>query len=85
MHMLLPFFRNNRLSFATLLQLYHSVLALTVIYGLKVATLTKRNRQSLYNMEPYIIFKLKQVARDPPQTANLLQILRGRTIDRPCY
>lgn len=84
LHMFTPFFINNRLSFATLMRLYHTVLIPAATYGLKVATLTKLNRQSLTHMENYIVLKLRNVARDPPQTENIMQLLQGRTIDRKC-
>lgn len=84
LHMLLPFFETNRLPFATLLRLYHSVIVPTVTYGLKVATITKRNIQSLMNMEHSIVLRLRDLSRDRPQENNVERLLQGRTIDRVC-
>lgn len=84
MHMLTPFFRNNRLSFDVIRQLYLTVILPAVTYGLKVSTLTKRNRQSLNRMEYYIVNQLRKLARDPPSNTDTLSLLDGRTIDRFC-
>lgn len=82
--MMLPFFKANRLNFATLIQLYHTVIVPTVMYGLKVAALTKKNRISLDNMEKYIVKRLREMARDPPANTDIMSLLHGRTIDRKC-
>lgn len=54
-HILLPFLQRYKLPFDVLIQIYHSVLAPIVLYGMKVATLTKANRTSLRRME-HLIF-----------------------------
>lgn len=84
LHMFLPFFKMHRLSFDNLMMLYHTVIVPTVMYALKVATLTKRNRRSLRNMERYIVLKLRSLARDPPPSTEIITLLKGRTIDRKC-
>lgn len=55
-----------------------------VTYGLKVATLTQRNRLSLQHMERYIVLRLRQLSRDPPPTTDIFRLLNGRTINRVC-
>lgn len=84
LHMFLPFFTAHRLSFDTLMRLYHTVIVPAVTYGLKVATWTKANRKSLDKMEKYIVLRLRELARDPPESVNILILLKGRTIDRKC-
>lgn len=46
-HMLNSFLQTNKLPFELLTQLYHSTIVPIVLYGIKVATLTKRNRASI--------------------------------------
>lgn len=79
---LMPFIRAHRLPLATLLNFYHVVIIPTVLYGLKVATLTKRNRQSLRRMERNIVLQLRELARDRIASTNISAILGGRTIIR---
>lgn len=78
-----PFFTENRLSMDLLLQLYCNIIVPTVMYGLKVVTLTKKNRMSLRRMENFMVLKLRDLARDPPFTHYSI-ILRGRSIIRQC-
>lgn len=81
-HMLLPFMQANRLPMSTLLRIYHTVIIPSALFGLKVATLTKKNRQSLRNMESHIISRLRLLARDRPVSVDPFVLLRGRTIIR---
>lgn len=54
------------------------------MYGLKVATLVQRNRESLLRMEQIIVRRMLLLARDPPQSTNIRELLRGRTISVSC-
>lgn len=83
-YMLYPLFRSNRVPFDTLLRLYHNVILPAVLYGIKVATITKQNRQSLRRIEQSIVLKLRGISRDPPITSNITTLLSGRTITRKC-
>lgn len=66
MHMLLPFLAKNKLDFATLRQIYHTLIVPNALYGLKVAAATKRNRRTLRRMESRIVNTLRDVSRDKP-------------------
>lgn len=83
-YMFLPFLKANLIPFDTIMRLYHTVIIPTVLYGLKVATLTKRNRQSLRRMERYIVLQLRLYSRDPPTSLDIPTLLHGRTIIRKC-
>lgn len=74
----------NRLSFALLMQIYHSAIVPVVLFGLKGSALAQRNRNSLDRMEPYMVSKFKSLSRDPPASNKVLQLLKGRTIGRKC-
>lgn len=84
LYMLMPFLKRHRLPMDTLLHIYHTVIAPTALYGLKVATLVKRNRQSLRRMECAMIKLLGSIARQSVSVndANIQSTLRHRTINR---
>lgn len=79
-YMLEPFLSQHKLPWNLLLQIYHSLITPTALYGLKVATMVERNRNSLRRMEENIVRQLVKLARDPPSTTNITELLRGRTI-----
>lgn len=56
--MILPFLRAHRLSWNRLVRICHTVITPTALYELKVATLTKCNRDSSKRMEYNIVTKL---------------------------
>lgn len=78
--MLLPFVRAHRLPFETLIRLYHVVIVPTVMYGLKVATLTKRNRMSLRRMERHMVITLRDLSRNAVGGNDIPAMLNGKTI-----
>lgn len=84
MHMFVPFLKANKLPLTIIMALYHSVIVPTVLYGLKVATLTQVNRNSLNRMEAYIVDKMRELARDQPLTKDVKLLLQDRTIERKC-
>lgn len=78
--MLQRFLKQHRLSWDTLVRIYHTVIVQTALYGLKVATLTKRNCESLKRMEGNIINNLIELAKDKPQALSIKELLKGKTI-----
>lgn len=79
---ILPFVRANRLPLSTILRLYHTVIIPVVLFGLNVATLTKRNRQSLRRMELSMVRQLSTLARTPVEVdpTNISHVLGGHTV-----
>lgn len=78
---LVPFFTRHRLSWNTMISMYHSLIVPIALYGLKATTLTKQNRESLRRMEYRIIHRMRELARDAPaEDLDIRTILRGRTI-----
>lgn len=82
--MLRPFLLANRLPLAMILALYHTVIAPMVLYGLKVSTITKENRDALRKMEDGLVRSLASLARDPPASPLTVHLLKGKTIVRKC-
>lgn len=79
-HMLLPFLTANRLSWDTLQRLYNALIVPVVMYGIKVATITKQNRNSLRRMEDKIVQRLRELVRDASVTTKINELLGRRTI-----
>lgn len=60
--------------------MYHTLIVPVALYGLKVATITKQNRNSLRKMENTIVTRLRELARDPPTATDVATLLNGKTI-----
>jgi Reverse transcriptase (RNA-dependent DNA polymerase) len=80
--MLIPHLKKMKLPIHVLMQLYHIVIAPTIIYGLKTISLTQANRRSLRNREILIVRDLVSIAYPSPANIQLSRLLHFRTINR---
>lgn len=71
-----------RLSFDLLVRLYKVVIAPVLLFGLRSVSITKGNQMILMRRELHMLRSLAQLATPPKNDAEVLKVLRGRTINR---
>lgn len=76
------FIKDNRLSRDLAIQIYNTVVFPMYIHGLKVRTLTRRNRQKLRLYERMMIRNMIRYSLDNSEWKSCRNLLRGRTITR---
>lgn len=80
---IIDFCKNYRPSWQIGRIMYNTVIAPSILYGTKTATLTKRSRQQLARYEKQIIREIWAHCRKNPTTKlNIREQLKGKTINR---
>lgn len=70
------------LSFDILVRLYKVVIAPVLLFGLRSVSITKSNQMILVRRELHILRSLAQLSSPPAPDAEVLKVLKGRTINR---
>lgn len=73
---------NCQLSFDILVRLYKVVIAPVLLFGLRSVSITKGNQLILVRRELLILKSLAQLSNPPANNAEILRVLKGRTINR---
>lgn len=79
---LIQFVKEAKMDWQTVRTIYKMVIVPGMLYGLKVAALTKANRSRLRRYERLILWDLLQHARDKPPTRKAKDVLQGKTITK---
>lgn len=82
LYSLLPFLQENRLPWDLISILYTSIITPTVVYGLKVAAVTRQNRISLRHFERNALKLLFKVSSTKPTDLRVSSLVRNLTITR---
>lgn len=79
---IMPMLKTLRAPLEVLIRLYHTVIAPSMLYGVKCGSMSITNERSLMNREIQMIRDLLSIAGPKPRNTSFYNLLSGKTINR---